>query len=356
MRILTPLVAFFSLLYGTGVRLRLYAYKLGLFKRRSLPGFVLSVGNLTVGGTGKTPAVIMLARSALKKGYRVAVLSRGYRGNYKTKTLEVSDGVEIKAGPKQAGDEPYLLSKNLPGIPVVVSRKRYFAGLFAHEKFGSDFFILDDGFQHLELERDLDLALVDAVDPVGNGRLLPRGPLREPIDQLSRADACIITRAGGHTFDSNAADFLKTNFPETPVFFADHFADRVVFPFSEQTREPGILKGIRVAAFAAIAKPEIFKKTLTSLGADLAFFRGFRDHYHFTYDEIQSLVEMKDEHGAEYLLTTEKDWVRVASLAPECPGLGYLGIRFSLLTDDDDLLEMIRNGTIRKKTGPGSHI
>jgi len=298
----------------------------------------------------------MLAKSALKKGYRVAVLSRGYKGNYKTKILEVSDGVEIKAGPKEAGDEPYLLSRSLPGVPVVVSNKRYFAGLFAYEKFGSDFFILDDGFQHLELERDLNLALVDAIDPFGNGCLLPRGPLREPIDQLSRADVFIITRAGGHTFDSNAAYLLKINFPEIPLFFADHLTDRVVFPFSSQTREPGMLKGIRIAAFAAIAKPVVFKKSLTRLGVDLAFFRGFRDHHQFTHDEIQALIEMKDKHGAEYLLTTEKDWVRVAPIAPECPGLGYLGIRFGLLKGEDDLLEMIWDGNIRKKTCSGNHI
>ena len=345
LRFLTPLLELCSILYGMGVRLRLYAYRLGLFRRRSLPGFVVSVGNLTVGGTGKTPAVIMLARYALEQGHRVAVLSRGYRGSYKTRILEVSDGTEIKADPGEAGDEPCLLAGNLPGVPVVISRKRYFAGLFAHEKFGSDFFILDDGFQHLELNRDLDLALMDAGDPVGNGHLLPRGPLREPIDQLTRADACVITRSHGHTSDSNAADFLKTNFPGIPLFFADHLAGKVVFPCSNQSRDAGTLKGSRVAAFAAIAKPEMFRKTLLSLGVDLAFFRGFRDHHQFTREEILDLVEMKEKHGARYLLTTEKDWVRVAPLAPECPGLGYLGIRFGLLTGQDGLLEMIRNGS-----------
>lgn len=356
MRLLKPLLELCSMLYGVGIRLRLYAYSLGLFRRRSLPGFVLSVGNLTVGGTGKTPAVIMLARYALRHGHRVAVLSRGYRGSYKTRTLEVSDGIEIKANPGEAGDEPCLLARNLPGVPVVISRKRYFAGMFAHEKFGSDFFILDDGFQHLELNRDLDLALLDAVDPVGNGRLLPRGPLREPIDQLSRADACIITRSRGHTFDSNAAAFLKNNFPEIPLFFADHLADKVIFPCLNQSRDTEILKGIRVAAFAAIAKPEMFRKTLTGLGADLAFFRGFRDHHQFTKEEILGLVEMKEKHCARYLLTTEKDWVRVAPLAPGCPDLGYLGIKFDLLADQDGLLEMIKNGSNGKKTCPGSHV
>lgn len=117
-----------------------------------------------------------------------------------------------------------------------------------------------------------------------------------------------------------------------------------------------MLKGIRIGAFAAIANPGIFKKTLTEFGADLAFFKGFKDHYKFKYDEIQSLLEMKDRYGAEYLLTTEKDWVRLAPLAPECLELGYLGIRFGLLTGEDDLMEMIRNGNIRKQNFVGNHI
>jgi len=183
--LLSVVLAFFSVLYGAGVKLRLRAYSGGLFKRKSLPGVVVSIGNLTVGGTGKTPAVIMLAKWALNEGFRVALLSRGYGGRYRKKVLEVSDGNSIKADPRDAGDEPYLLAKKLSGIPVVVSGKRYAAGIFAHEKFGCNFFILDDGFQHMELRRDLDLALIDAEKPFGNGHLLPRGPLREPVDQLA---------------------------------------------------------------------------------------------------------------------------------------------------------------------------
>ena len=145
----TPALALLSFLYGLGVRLRVKAYR-GM-KKRSLPGFVVSIGNLTVGGTGKTPSVCMLAEWALGEGYRVAVLTRGYGGRYKTKVLEVSDGNDIKVGPAEGGDEPYLLAKKLHGVPVIISKKRYLSGLLAYKKFGTDFFILDDGFQHLAL-------------------------------------------------------------------------------------------------------------------------------------------------------------------------------------------------------------
>ena len=146
----------------------------------------LKARNLTAGGTGKTPAACMLAEWARGEGYRIAVLSRGYGGSYREKVLEVSDGNRRHAGQDEAGDEPCLLSRRLLGVPVILSKRRYLAGLFAHEKFGTNFFVLDDGFQHLVLKRDLDIVLVDASDPFGNGRLeygvaislklIPRGP------------------------------------------------------------------------------------------------------------------------------------------------------------------------------------
>ena len=341
--LLSVVLAFFSVLYGAGVKLRLRAYSGGLFKRKSLPGFVVSIGNLTVGGTGKTPAVIMLAKWALNEGFRVALLSRGYGGRYRKKVLEVSDGNSIKADPRDAGDEPYLLAKKLSGIPVVISGKRYAAGIFAHEKFGCNFFILDDGFQHLELRRDLDLALIDAAKPFGNGHLLPRGPLREPVDQLARADACILTRCGVQGSGDKLLNFLGEGSPAIPIFYADHLPEKVVFPFLDEVHEPGILKGKRVVAFAGIARPEIFKQTLVGLGADPVYFKGFRDHYIFKQDEIQALIHMKDKLGAQYLITTEKDWVRIASVVPACHDMAYLCIEFALLSDQDDFFRMIKN-------------
>lgn len=330
-----------ALPYGFGSRLRPWLYGRDLLKSKSLPGFVVSVGNITVGGTGKTPAVAMLAQWAQNKGYRTVILSRGYGGTYHDRVLEVSDGKHIKAGPLEAGDEPCLLAKRLPTVPLIVSRKRYHAGRFAHKKFASDFFILDDGFQHLNLKRDLDLVLMDASNPFGNGHLLPWGPLREPISQLVRADAFILTRTADH--DHNALKFLNMKFSKTPVFSADHLPSKVVFPHSNEVHEPGYIKGQPVLAFAGIAHPEEFSKTLTRLGADIVYFKGFQDHYPFTREDLRTLIRIKKRMGARYLLTTEKDWTRINGLDLTSPEIAYLGIEFKLLSDYDKFFDLIED-------------
>jgi tetraacyldisaccharide 4'-kinase len=332
-------LAVFSVPYGMGTWFRLWAYRRGLIKRKSLPGFVISVGNLTAGGTGKTPAVAMLARWALGKGYRVGILSRGYGGKYKTRVLEVSDGSRIKAGPVETGDEPFLLANKLSRVPLMVSKRRYIAGLHAHEKFGCDFFIMDDGFQHLELKRDLDIVLIDAENPFGNGRLLPQGPLREPVSQLARADAFILTRVGPH--DHKLPDLLAGKFASTPVFYANHMPSEIVFPHSNEVREPGFIKGKPVLGFAGIARPELFRETLVGLGADVVYFRGFKDHYQFKSEDIQALIQTKKRFGAQYILTTEKDWMRIAPLDMEFFEAAYLGVEFVLLSDHDRFFKII---------------
>ena len=358
-------LALFSVLYGLGVRVRLSAYTKGISTRKSLPGFVISVGNITAGGTGKTPAVAMLAKWAFGEGHRVAILSKGYGGRYKQEVLELSDGKRIYADSQVAGDESVLLARGVSGSPVVISKNRYLAGMYAHEKFGSDFFILDDGFQHLGLERNLNLALIDASEPFGNAHLLPWGPLREPLSQLGRADAFILTRFSrvgsserrGQGAKSNAKDhsgqktvtFLKGKFPAIPIFCADHIPDKVIFPLSGEAHSPGFLRGKQVLAFAGIAHPEQFKESLIGLGADVVQFKGFRDHYPFDGDEIRELIRMKERIGARYLLTTEKDWMRIAPLAfnmaaPMHNDLAYLSVRFAFLPGQEGIFGIIRNG------------
>ena len=343
--IATPVLALFSCLYGLGVKLRLAAY--GHVKRRSLPGIVVSIGNLTVGGTGKTPTACMLAEWAKDEGYRVAILSRGYGGRYRTKVLEASDENGINAGPVQAGDEPILLARKLKGVPVIISKERYLAGSLAAEKFKSNFFILDDGFQHLALRRDLDLVLIDALSPFGNGHLLPWGPLREPVGQLNRADAFIITRPqkdrSGHGVNGILRSRLSDKLPDKQLYWGDHIPEKVVFPNKEREYEPEFLKGKRLMAFAGIAKPEVFRQTLLRLGSDLVYFKGFQDHYVFSHRELANLVAKKACLKADYLLTTEKDWVRMENLMTGYEDLAYLTIRFTLLSDQDMFFSMIRD-------------
>jgi len=344
-------LAVLSIPYGVGSRLRPWSYSKGYFKKRSLPGFAVSIGNLTAGGTGKTPAVAMLAAWAQGKGYRVAVLSRGYGGKYTDKVLEVSDGSSIHVDSLKAGDEPYLLANKLSGVPLILSKKRFHAGSYAHEKFGSNFFILDDGFQHLGLKRDLDLVLIDAADPFGNGHLLPWGPLREPFSQLARADVFILTRAKNHGPDDKTRNTLKSEFPSAPVFYSDHLPSRIVFPRTNEKHEPGFIKGKPVLAFAGIARPELFLDTLTKLGADVVHFRGYKDHYPFKHEDIQTLIRMKERVGAQYLLTTEKDWVRIASLRPRFSQIGYLSIEFVILSDHDKFFRIIKDAMNKFRRG-----
>lgn len=320
-------LAVLSFLYGLGLKLRMRTAPAG----KSLPGFVVSLGNLTVGGTGKTPAALMIAQWALDEGCKPAILSRGYGGNSKESVLEVSDGRAVLSTPVESGDEPYLLAKKLKGVPVIISKSRHDAGLLAHEKHGTDFFILDDGFQHVGLERDLDIVLLDSTRPFGNMHLLPWGPLREPVNHLQRADIFILTRSG----EGSALilrDFLEKRFTGKPLFQSRHLPEKVVFPRSWKTYGPAFLLGRRVAAFCGIAKPDPFKDTLTKLGAEIAFFKAFPDHHPYTRAEIEEMI-LVSAKTSNCLITTEKDWVRIENLGIHEDKLCYLTVKFELLAE-----------------------
>lgn len=328
-----------SRLYGLAVRIRTRLYENK--NKKELPGFVLSIGNLTVGGTGKTPAAAMMAEWALKEKYRPAILSRGYGGKHGKKPFEVSDGQRLLCSAAEAGDEPYLLARNLSGVPVVLSKARYEAGLYAHERHGSNFFILDDGFQHLRLKRDLDLVLLDASSPFGNMHLLPRGPLREPVDHLRRADAFVLTRTGPGT-NLLMVNYLKKRFGGKPVFPSEHVPEQVFLPNLGRTHGPDFLRGKRVLGFAGIAKPEVFRETLGQLGAEIASFRGYRDHHVFTRSELQNLIAEGRRLHADLMMTTEKDYVRFGPLTRPDEPIGYLTVRFRMVSGAEAFFDMIR--------------
>ncbi len=283
-----------SLFYGAGVRMRLRRYYAGSLKVRRLPGFVVSVGNLTAGGTGKTPAVAMLAEWAVREGAKVAVLTRGYGGRHGHEVLEVSDGKRVMVDPLFSGDEPCLLAKRLDGVPVIVANERYKAGLYAHRKFGSDFFILDDGYQHIRLARDINIVLFNALNPIGNGHLLPWGPLREPLGEMKRADACIFTRAGKSGKDYGIPAVLEKELGSTPCFRADHIPERVVIPHTGDSHGPEFLKGRRIVAFAGIGSPEAFRETLTEAGAQVVGFLPFQDHYRFRGNDLEEVARVRE--------------------------------------------------------------
>lgn len=312
-RLLLFLLTLLAFPYELAVRLRARAYGAGLLRSRRLPRPVISVGNLTVGGTGKTPAVAMLARHFISKGKRVAVLSRGYGGTLSGTGGIVSDGTAMRLTPEEAGDEPYLLAATVPGLAVVVGADRYRAGLLAMERLAPDIFILDDGFQHLRLARDLNILLLDSSRPFGNGRTLPAGILREPRPAAERADLIIYTRCSGEEGTAH--------FPEKPACRAFHHLAGVT-PLDGGEASPfARLKGMHGVAFAGIADPSSFFRDLEEEGLTLAATLAFPDHCRYGAGEIDEILGAAASCGADYLITTEKDGVKLARHSGRLPNL-----------------------------------
>jgi len=341
-------VAFFlrpiALIYGLAIRLRLTAYKVGLFGVKSLPAYVVSIGNITTGGTGKTPLVAMLAEWADRNGFRVGILSRGYKRKRSRKTLVVSDGRRVLASVDEAGDEPFLLAKKLPSVPVLVSKKRYRVGHLALRLFNSELLLLDDGYQHLSMNRDLNILLLDAKRQFGNRSLLPLGPLREPPEQARRADLIIITKCTDEHPGDDLFDFLQRKYPGRPIFRSGHFPDQVIFPLAGKVYSPGFLSGKKVVAFAGLADPDDFLEMVKGLGAHVIHFRAFSDHHPFTRDEIEELASWKKKSDGDFLLTTEKDWVRTHGKVGADLDVAILTIRTGLLSGGDTFFDIIRHG------------
>jgi len=294
-------------LYELGVRARAALYENGLFETRGLKAPVISVGNLTVGGSGKTPCVAFLARFLRDEGRQVAILSRGYKRESRGR-VEVSDGREILSGPDEAGDEPYLLAKSCPGARVVVDRDRYAAGKWLEERSRISVFILDDGYQHLRLARDLNLLLVDASEPPDRAKMIPFGRLREPITAMGRADAVIVTRSD-QPFDRRALENAIRKFAraETPVFYASHKMTELIRLAGAGVAGPADFAGKRVAAVSGVARPDRFVADLERLGMEIALRRDFDDHHRYTREELSEVVARAREARAEAIITTEKD-------------------------------------------------
>ena len=308
-----------SVLYGGLARLRRRLYYRGRLKSRRLPCPVISVGNLTLGGTGKTPLVVDLAERIRKLGYRPVILSRGYKGLAEKIGAVVSDERRLLCDARQAGDEPYLMAVLLPTVPVVVGRDRYRTGMEAVRRFQPDMIILDDGFQHLQLERDLDVLLLDARRPFGNGHILPRGTLREPVASLLGADAVVLTRHR-QACGSVRGDMIRRLRPR-PVFCSDHqplvrnvlAAGQPVGPLVlGRHPDAGIdFKEKRVFAFAGLGSNAAFFHAAAVTGTRLQGTLGFNDHHPFTGKDLHRIVKIAERVGATSLMTTDKDFVRM---------------------------------------------
>ena len=341
-----------SHIYRLILCIRQWLYKSGLLKTRTLPYPVICVGNLTTGGTGKTPAVIAITKilnkmdithlknhvchpeqvsgSQMMQGqeipkqvrddringsenkHRVAILSRGYKRKSKASILIVSDGKSLLVTPEESGDEPYLIASTLKNVPVVVGGDRYKSGIYSATHTGANIFILDDGYQHIQLNRDINILLIDASNPYGNGHLLPKGILREPLNGISRADCVIVTRANEGGKGSIEALVRKHN-PDAPVFYASYQADDVTdsngYSYGVNT-----INGKKAFIFSGIANPQSFRKSIEYIGGTVVGELSYPDHYWYKSDDLRKIIKDASSVSADAVITTAKDAVRLHGL------------------------------------------
>jgi tetraacyldisaccharide 4'-kinase len=288
-----------SLLYGAILSLRNFFYDVGLFKSYSVDSYVISVGNITVGGTGKTPTVLYLARKFISLGKRVAIISRGY-GRSSRGTVIVADGRNILVPVDKAGDEPFLLAQSCSAAIVIVDSDRVQAARLAVAKFHPDVILLDDAFQHRRIRRDFDLVTIRQALPFGNGFCLPAGPLREPKRHLSRAEAILFNgekEQVSEKFGPFVASAIVARY--NPIEFVNKKGEILPVQLGSRT----------VFAFCGLANPNSFHTTLKNLSVNLIGFAAYNDHYHYNKDDIKKIAQQLT--NADIIVTTEKDWVKL---------------------------------------------
>jgi len=311
---LSQCMVLLSYLYMGIILCRLFLYRIGLLSTKKLNCQVCSIGNITAGGTGKTPMTIYIASYLRKIGYRIVVISRGYGGKNPQEVGIVHDGKNILMDAVTAGDEPYLMARSLQNIPILIGSCRYKVGLKAIELFSPDIIVLDDAFQHIQLSRDINILLLDANQPFGNGYLLPRGPLREPLSQIWRADIIVMTRSNENALSAKSKD-MRTWLSGRVIYRSNHIFQSVISQNAKgQWQEDNIqvLQNKKIGAFAGIANNSHLRQLLMNNNIPIQWFREFPDHHPYSDEDIKQLSMTADQLGLECLVTTEKDFVKVA--------------------------------------------
>lgn len=338
-------------LYRCVIQLRLFLYAKGIFRHYTLGCQVISVGNLTVGGTGKTPVVEVFARELQREGRRVAILSRGYK-KQKAPLVQrildvvlfreqrrpprvVSDGDRPLLDSAMSGDEPYMLASNLDGVVVLVDSDRVKSGRYAVTKFGCDTLVLDDGFQHLRLKHRVEIVLVDRTDPFGNEHVLPRGILREPAKNISRAHFMFITKSDG-TDTGPLRNRLRQYNPKAEIIECRHCARHLQNVITSERRELEFLDGANVVCVSGIAVPAGFEREVEKRGATILDRNRFADHHRYSRQEIVDIINRGKRLGADAVITTEKDAVRFPRLDGDPLPIYFLRVEIEILTGEED--------------------
>ena len=329
--------------YELAARVRLWCYKHGWFRTRRLPRPVISVGNLTVGGTGKTPVVMHLVERLTAQGTRVAILSRGYRRRSTAPQLLVSDGQQVLVGPEEAGDEPYLIARRCPRAVVAVGADRYALGQWVLTRLPVDCFVLDDGFQHVQLYRDVNLLLVDATDSEGIQAALPIGRLREPLSAAARASAVLITRVDeAHEGGAVWGPLLQACGSLPPPVRVGFQAEEYRRVGTDERRSLEAFHGRSAMIFSGIGNAESFHALVEKLGLTVIELLAFPDHVHYTREMMETIRAKAKAGGADLLVTTEKDADKVAPLLAPEDVCWAVRLRTEIVSGQEQLEQLLR--------------
>jgi len=300
----------FSIFYGLGYHLRLFLYHSGVIKPQKLNAKVISIGNITLGGTGKTPLVIYLSQKIKERKLKVSILTRGYKRKKKELTELVEEN-KNRIPWAEVGDEPYLLASRLSDVPVIVSKDRRTAGAYAEKKYQSDVLILDDGFQYWKLYRDLDIVVIDSMNPFGNLKLFPAGILREPLSSLKRADILVLTKADQISNKQNLIQVLRAYNQAAPLVESTYKINSIERCFDHSAMEEKKLEGKKCLAFSGIGNPISFEQSLQLLKVEVLKHHKFPDHFFYQKRDLLNLEKEAQQLGVDFMITTEKDSVRI---------------------------------------------
>ena len=348
-----------SYLFLMVVSIRYFLYRTGLLRRYPLGTQVISIGNVTAGGTGKTPVTEIFARTLAAEGRKVAILSRGYRRKEAPwwqrlftqvieKPLVVSDGRRVLLDSATGGDEPYMLASNLPGVAVVVDRNRVKAGRYAVNRLGCDTLILDDGFQYQKLKHSIEVVLVDSTNPFGNGNMLPRGILREPVRNLKRADIIFLTKCRGDV--SAVKEEIRRYNTTAEIVECNHMPKVMKDGWSREEFPLDWLRDKTVCTLSGIASPKGFENSLRHLGAKVVWCERYADHHRYDASEVLYALNRTADMGADALVTTEKDAVRFPRLETAPVKCLYLRIAIEILVGGESFTQLINRICFRKST------